>query len=377
MGVGEERERMLSWEHGGVKVATERVATMRASDVPASHAQGQLSSQAGGYSMAAGQVSRGHVGAASASIPASMPMPMPMPTASATPQRVPGAPTLTPGARRRVPGAPGTGARLQRRGSSQPAVQASTPARRVPGAPSPLRSKRLAKAQSSSTTLGTSGTATNAGATAASSSSSTGGSASSGPRDESTFANGPQLSVYTVTEQNIEKYKKMLYGSDSEAKESSEEKKPKGWQRLRERTKWKAGDSCAICMRGAITGRCKPCSHRSMCEACYQEYKEEDRGVFCPICFEEVNILLSDSVASMESLGSDDSDDSWEPLVDEHEAAVHRRANLAAARLANPSALGTTATEIGQNLWHRHWSRLLAPWFSVLSAPLYRPLSAS
>eukprot|EP00949_MAST-11_sp_MAST-11-sp1_P002140 g2140.t1 len=140
----------------------------------------------------------------------------------------------------------------------------------------------------------------------------------------------------------------MLYGSDSEAKESSEEKKPKGWQRLRERTKWKAGDSCAICMRGAITGRCKPCSHRSMCEACYQEYKEEDRGVFCPICFEEVNILLSDSVASMESLGSDDSDDSWEPLVDEHEAAVHRRANLAAARLANPSALGTTATEIGQ-----------------------------
>ena len=113
-----------------------------------------VSSQAGGYSMAAGQVSRGHVGAASASIPASMPMPMPMPTASATPQRVPGAPTLTPGARRRVPGAPGTGDRLQRRGSSQPAVQASTPARRVPGAPSPLRSKRLAKAQSSSTTVG-------------------------------------------------------------------------------------------------------------------------------------------------------------------------------------------------------------------------------
>ena len=37
-----------------------------------------------------------------------------------------------------------------------------------------------------------------------------------------------------------------------------------------------------------------------------------------------------------------------EPLVDEHEAAVHRRANLAAARLANPSALGTTAAEIGQ-----------------------------
>ena len=152
--------------------------------------------------------------------------------------------------------------------------------------------------------------------------------------------------MYTVTEQNIEKYKKMLYGSDSEAKESSEEKKPKGWQRLRERTKWKAGDSCAICMRGAITGRCKPCSHRSMCEACYQEYKEEDRGVFCPICFEEVNILLSDSVASMESLGSDDSDDSWEPLVDEH-MAVHRR-QILRLRGWRTSALGTTATEIGQ-----------------------------
>ena len=301
---------MLSWEHGGVKVATERVATMRASNAPASNAQGQLSSQAGGYSMAAGQVSRGHVGAASASIPASMPMPMPMHSLGDSTEGAGRADADTWGETK-------SSGRTWDRGSSaeawiEPAGSSSVNAC-APCSGGPITFE-VEKTRKGSVIIHNAENIWHCDKCRSDCCIErlkyVGGSASSGPRDESTFANGPQLSVYTVTEQNIESTRKCSMAVIQRQKSLLKRRSQRGGKRLRERTKWKAGDSCAICMRGAITGRCKPCSHRSMCEACYQEYKEEDRGVFCPICFEEVNILLSDSVASI-SLESDDDDDNW------------------------------------------------------------------
>ena len=41
-------------------------------------------------------------------------------------------------------------------------------------------------------------------------------------------------------------------------------------------------------MTGKVTGRLKPCGHRSICVGCYEEYVNEGRGVNCPQCFSDV-----------------------------------------------------------------------------------------
>ena len=48
--------------------------------------------------------------------------------------------------------------------------------------------------------------------------------------------------------------------------------KPKGWARVKKHVEWKPGFHCAVCMTGKVTGRLKPCGHRSICVGCYEEY---------------------------------------------------------------------------------------------------------
>ena len=100
------------------------------------------------------------------------------------------------------------------------------------------------------------------------------------------------------------------------------------WGRIKQRVQWQEGDSCAVCMVRELTGRVKPCGHRSMCEACYQEVLSEGRGVYCPSCFAEVDRLLPDSVSSSDSDNSD-TGIGWEsfglPLTDKNQASIRLR----------------------------------------------------
>ena len=130
---------------------------------------------------------------------------------------------------------------------------------------------------------------------------------------------------------------------------------PKGsqkWGRVKQRVQWQEGDSCAVCMSEELTGRVKPCGHRSMCEACYKEVLSEGRGVYCPSCFAEVERLLPDSVSSGEPDGGDESDSGWDsfgsPLADQSQAKLHLRASMAGTKLDRPELCGTTAVEIAQ-----------------------------
>jgi len=136
---------------------------------------------------------------------------------------------------------------------------------------------------------------------------------------------------------------------------------PKGhkWNRVKERVQWEEGSSCAVCMTGALTGRLKPCGHRSMCEACYDEVLSEGRGVYCPSCFQEATVLRSDSVLSNSSNSSNEfhhASDEYDPeeagfvfgRLNQRTASLHLQASRAGTKLEAPSLCGTSATEIGQ-----------------------------
>ena len=106
-------------------------------------------------------------------------------------------------------------------------------------------------------------------------------------------------SKYSVqsTEENMEKFREEIQKGLSQIPASP--KGDKKWGRLKQRVQWQEGDSCAVCMKRELTGRVKPCGHRSMCETCYNEVLSEGRGVYCPSCFSEVERLLPDSIASV------------------------------------------------------------------------------
>ena len=160
-------------------------------------------------------------------------------------------------------------------------------------------------------------------------------------------------SKYAVnaTEANMEKFREEMDKNVPQVPES-----PKGaqkWGRVKQRVQWQEGDSCAICMSHELTGRVKPCGHRSMCEACYQEVLSEGRGVYCPSCFAEVDRLLPDSISSNELDDSaSDAGSGWEsfgsPLADRSQAKLHLRASMAGTKLDRPELWGTTAVEIAQ-----------------------------
>ena len=144
---------------------------------------------------------------------------------------------------------------------------------------------------------------------------------------------------------------------------------PKGqkWGRVKTRVQWEEGSSCAICMTNALTGRLKPCGHRSMCESCYEEVHSEGRGVYCPSCFQEAKLLQSDSISSSDHdeddddssnnnfSGSDDNDEEeqrWNlgrrRLTNANQANLHLLASRAGTKLSNPNLCATSAVEIAQ-----------------------------
>lgn len=307
---------------------------------------------------------------------------------STAPRRVPGAPSP----KRRVPGAPspqvqrnrssrsggeataaGTPVRVARISPTRATVTPSTQVRRVPGAPAPMRRSSLTTVTAALTNSDSSSRGGNAGGQFASERPSADVSRST----TSPSLEGPELSIYTQSEKNIEEFRKRMYGGDSSG---AAEKSPKaGWGRLKQRVQWQEGSSCAVCMSGALTGRVKPCGHRSLCEPCYNEILREGRGVYCPLCFKEIKQLLGDSVSSEDyerrqrrekelrragrqrarasrklpgdSSDEDGSDVPWgenepEGLVDRSMAQAHLMVSQAGSKLRNPSLLGTTNVEI-------------------------------
>lgn len=159
-------------------------------------------------------------------------------------------------------------------------------------------------------------------------------------------------SKYSVksTEENMKKFREEMEKGLSQMPAS-----PKGaqkWGRVKQRVQWQEGDSCAVCMARELTGRVKPCGHRSMCESCYNEVLSEGRGVYCPSCFSEVERLLPDSVSSSDNEGGSDEDVDWSsfrsPLADRSQAKLHLRASMAGTKLDRPELFGTTSVEIAQ-----------------------------
>ena len=133
--------------------------------------------------------------------------------------------------------------------------------------------------------------------------------------------------------------------------------KSQKWSRVKDRVQWEEGTSCAVCMSAALTGRLKPCGHRSMCEACYEEVRSEGRGVYCPSCFQEATLLQSDSVSSNDSNASgtsggsskDEDDMMWSGgrRTNSSQASLHLMASRAGTKLDDPNILTTSASEIG------------------------------
>ena len=174
-----------------------------------------------------------------------------------------------------------------------------------------------------------------------------------------------KFSVYSIAEKNLEEYKRR-----QDEKDGITRPKATGWKRVKQRVEWKSGVHCAICMdtNRPVTGRLKPCGHRSMCVKCYEEYVEEGRGVNCPECFRDVKKLLPDNVPSPRMGESSDSDgastESWTKEYDRHSsdeeeegakldydaALEHLELNLAGKRLGrDPSTCGTGSIECGQS----------------------------
>ena len=172
----------------------------------------------------------------------------------------------------------------------------------------------------------------------------------------------------------------VLHGDIEQAERTTEEKmnqfrkemdnmpttptSPKGkkWGRVKNRVQWVEGSSCAICMTGALTGRLKPCGHRSMCEACYEEVYSEGRGVYCPSCFQEAKLLKSDSISSSDNSSAssadgrysdeEDGEENWNMgrrrLTNSNQASLHLLASRAGTKLDNPNICATSAVEIAQ-----------------------------
>ena len=175
-----------------------------------------------------------------------------------------------------------------------------------------------------------------------------------GPSAFSAAASVMTSSKYAVnsTKANMEKFREEMDKGMPQVPDS-----PKGaqkWGRVKQRVQWQEGDSCAVCMSRELTGRVKPCGHRSMCEACYREVLGEGRGVYCPSCFAEVKRLVPDSMSSSDDPnGSDtDTESGWEsfgsPLANRSQAKLHLRASMAGTKLDRPELCGTTAVEIAQ-----------------------------
>ncbi len=153
----------------------------------------------------------------------------------------------------------------------------------------------------------------------------------------------------SVTEENMARFRREM------DKMPAVPGSPKGtgWGRVKTRVQWQEGDSCAVCMTNALTGRLKPCGHRSMCEACYREVLDEGRGVYCPKCFAEVTRLVGDSLESSDADGgsgysSDGSGGGWPGLTDGDQARLHLRASRAGTKIDRPSVTATSAVEIAQ-----------------------------
>ena len=175
-----------------------------------------------------------------------------------------------------------------------------------------------------------------------------------------------KFSVYTIAERNMEEYKRK-----QDEREGIVRDKPKGWARVKKHVEWKPGFHCAVCMTGKVTGRLKPCGHRSICVGCYEEYVNEGRGVNCPQCFSDVKKLLPDDEDSSDSDNEmygreemymrrgtghpDDSDDEeyepYGPDIDYDKALEHLKLNLARTKFGHisPSLLGSSVTECGHN----------------------------
>ena len=103
-----------------------------------------------------------------------------------------------------------------------------------------------------------------------------------------------------------------------------------------------------------------------MCESCYEEVHSEGRGVYCPSCFQEAELLQSDSISSSDHdeddddssnnnfSGSDDNDEEqrWNlgrrRLTNANQANLHLLASRAGTKLSNPNLCATSAVEIAQ-----------------------------